>query len=229
MLAKTAGVMFLIVAINKMDDPTVEWSEERYEECKQKLLPFLKATGFKKEELHFLPVSGLSGTNLATKADKGVCDWYTGPALIPLLDSLPKIQRLLDIPVRMPISDKYRDMGTIVMGKMQSGYMRKGQRMMLMPNKDRVIIDTIYADEEEVEMAASGDNVRVKLKNIEEEAIQPGYVLVPPKRLCSVCTTFDAQLVILEYKSIICPGALSPLLCVVEKKKKSEKREGGRE
>lgn len=42
MLAKTAGVKHLIVLINKMDDPTVNWSNERYEECKEKLVPFLK-------------------------------------------------------------------------------------------------------------------------------------------------------------------------------------------
>ena len=30
MLVKTAGVKFLIVLINKMDDPTVEWSKDRY-------------------------------------------------------------------------------------------------------------------------------------------------------------------------------------------------------
>ena len=29
MLAKTAGVKHLVVLVNKMDDPTVEWSEER--------------------------------------------------------------------------------------------------------------------------------------------------------------------------------------------------------
>lgn len=29
MLVKTAGVKFLVVLINKMDDATVEWSEER--------------------------------------------------------------------------------------------------------------------------------------------------------------------------------------------------------
>ena len=29
MLAKTAGVKHLVVLINKMDDPTVEWAEER--------------------------------------------------------------------------------------------------------------------------------------------------------------------------------------------------------
>ncbi|KAI5932406.1 Eukaryotic peptide chain release factor GTP-binding subunit ERF3A [Manis javanica] len=40
MLAKTAGVKHLIVLSNKMDDPTVNWSNERYEECKEKLVPF---------------------------------------------------------------------------------------------------------------------------------------------------------------------------------------------
>jgi peptide chain release factor subunit 3 len=30
MLVKTAGVKNLIVLINKMDDPTVNWDEERY-------------------------------------------------------------------------------------------------------------------------------------------------------------------------------------------------------
>ena len=30
MLVKTAGVKHLIVVINKMDDPTVLWTEERY-------------------------------------------------------------------------------------------------------------------------------------------------------------------------------------------------------
>ena len=30
MLAKTAGVKHLIVVINKMDDPTVNWSLERF-------------------------------------------------------------------------------------------------------------------------------------------------------------------------------------------------------
>ena len=30
MLAKTAGVKHLVILINKMDDPTVSWDEERY-------------------------------------------------------------------------------------------------------------------------------------------------------------------------------------------------------
>lgn len=42
LLAKTLGVRMLVVVINKMDDPTVEWSKKRFEECRDKLTPFLK-------------------------------------------------------------------------------------------------------------------------------------------------------------------------------------------
>lgn len=45
-LAKTQGVNKLIVVVNKMDDPTVEWSQERYDECTGKLTQFLRATGY---------------------------------------------------------------------------------------------------------------------------------------------------------------------------------------
>jgi hypothetical protein len=45
-LAKTQGVNKLVVVVNKMDDPTVEWSKERYEECTTKLTQYLKATGY---------------------------------------------------------------------------------------------------------------------------------------------------------------------------------------
>lgn len=77
MLAKTAGVKHLIVLINKMDDPTVNWSNERYEECKEKLVPFLKKVGFNpKKDIHFMPCSGLTGANLKEQSD--FCPWYIG-------------------------------------------------------------------------------------------------------------------------------------------------------
>ena len=47
-------------------------------------------------------------------------------------------------------------------------------------------VDTLYSDEEEIERAVSGDNVKVKLKGVEkEEDVQPGYVLCPRKAPCS--------------------------------------------
>lgn len=58
MLAKTQGVNTLVVAINKMDDPTVEWKKERFDECQSKIVPYLKGLGFvPKTDLIFIPLS----------------------------------------------------------------------------------------------------------------------------------------------------------------------------
>ena len=35
----------------------------------------------------------------------------------------------------MPIVDKYKDMGMVVMGKVEAGEARKGQSLLLMPNR----------------------------------------------------------------------------------------------
>lgn len=76
MLAKTAGVKHIVVLINKMDDPTVNWSEERYNECTQKLIPYLKKCGFSKNEMNFLPCSGYTGAFILEPADEALCPWY---------------------------------------------------------------------------------------------------------------------------------------------------------
>eukprot|EP00415_Alexandrium_ostenfeldii_P003088 UN3088 len=44
-LAKTLGVEKLIIAVNKMDDPSVGWEQERYDGIVKKLSPFLKQSG----------------------------------------------------------------------------------------------------------------------------------------------------------------------------------------
>ncbi|KAL1766143.1 eukaryotic peptide chain release factor GTP-binding subunit ERF3B [Sigmodon hispidus] len=205
MLAKTAGVKYLIVLINKMDDPTVDWSSERYEECKEKLVPFLKKVGFSpKKDIHFMPCSGLTGANIKEQSD--FCPWYTGLPFIPYLDSLPNFNRSIDGPIRLPIVDKYKDMGTVVLGKLESGSIYKGQQLVMMPNKHNVEVLGIVSDDAETDYVAPGENLKIRLKGIEEEEILPGFILCEPSNLCHSGRTFDVQIVIIEHKSIICPG-----------------------
>uniref|UniRef100_A0A3P8WZF2 G1 to S phase transition 1 n=1 Tax=Cynoglossus semilaevis TaxID=244447 RepID=A0A3P8WZF2_CYNSE len=231
MLAKTAGVKHLIVLINKMDDPTVNWSLERYEECKEKLVPFLKKVGFNpKKDIHFMPCSGLTGANLKELVSD--CPWYTGLPFIPHLDSLPNFTRSSDGPVRLPIVDKYKDMGTVVLGKLESGSISKAQQLVMMPNRHTVEVLSLLSDDLETEDAAPGENLKLRLKGIEEEEILPGFILCSPDNLCHSGRTFDAQIVIIEHKSIICPGynavlhihtcieevQITALICMVDKK-----------
>ncbi|KAK6249758.1 hypothetical protein SCA6_003763, partial [Theobroma cacao] len=45
-LAKTLGAAKLLVVVNKMDDHTVNWSKERYDEIESKMTPFLRSSGY---------------------------------------------------------------------------------------------------------------------------------------------------------------------------------------
>ena len=138
MLVKTLGTKHLIVLINKMDDPTVAWSEERYLECKTKLEPYLcKQLQFNlQRDIYFMPCSGLTGAFLRDIVPDTVCPWYRGPSLFEYLnDHLPSIQRNVDGAVRLPVAERFQDMGTIIGGKLESGIISKNSQLLVMPNR----------------------------------------------------------------------------------------------
>lgn len=208
MLVKTAGVRYLVVLINKMDDPTVGWDQARYEEIKEKLTPYLKKCGFKPgEDTIFMPCSGMSGAMLKEHPGEQILSWYKGPAFIEYLDNIPSFNRSIDGPLRMPIVERYKEMGVIVMGKIESGCCRVGDRCLIMPNRTRVEVTNIYYEDIETDSCVCGENVRLKLKNVEEEEISAGFILCDTQNdPCGVGKVFDAQVAIIEHKSIICPG-----------------------
>ncbi|XP_063362062.1 eukaryotic peptide chain release factor GTP-binding subunit ERF3A isoform X1 [Cydia amplana] len=233
MLAKTAGVKHLVALVNKMDDPTVNWDEKRYNECRDKIMPYLKKLGFNPaKDLSFLPVSGQTGQGLLERVSEDICSWYRGPSFIQLIDELPSLNRKMDGPFIMPVVDKYKDMGTVLMGKVEAGTTRKGSILFLMPNRVQVNVDQLWSDDIEVTSIGPGENVKVKLKGIEEEDVSPGFVLCDITEPITTGRVFDAQVVILEHKSIICAGysavmhihcaaeevTVKALICLVDKK-----------
>ncbi|KAI0751601.1 eukaryotic polypeptide chain release factor 3 [Daedaleopsis nitida] len=215
MLVKTAGVSKVIVVINKMDEPTVEWQKSRFDEIKDKLSPFIKAAGFSvKTDVTFIPVSAYTGANLKDRVDKKLCTWWDGPSLLEHLDNMPMVDRKIHAPLMMPVSEKYKDMGTIIVGKVESGHMRKGDTLLLMPNKNTVEVAAIYNEmEDEVTSALCGDNVRIRLRGVDDEDISPGFVLTSPANPIHSVRQFEAQLAILDHKSIICAGYSAVMHC----------------
>ncbi|KAK9010014.1 hypothetical protein V6N11_036532 [Hibiscus sabdariffa] len=270
-LAKTLGVTKLLVVVNKMDDHTVNWSKERYNEIESKMIPFLRSSGYNvKKDVLFLPISGLVGTNMKTRVDKSTCPWWSGPCLFEALDSIevplrdpkgpfrmPIIDKFKDMgtvvmgkvesgsicegdsllvmpnkaqvkvlavycdenkvrragpaldsievplrdpkgPFRMPIIDKFKDMGTVVMGKVESGSICEGDSLLVMPNKAQVKVLAVYCDENKVRRAGPGENLRVRLSGVEEEDILAGFVLTSIVKTIPAVTEFTAQLQILE-------------------------------
>jgi len=208
MLVKTAGVSKVVIVINKMDDSTVEWKQERYDEIKDKLTPFVRSAGFNpKTDCTFVPVSAFTAVNVKDRPDPKIVPWWTGPSLLELLDNLPLVDRKINGAVMMPISEKYKDLGTVVVGKLESGRMKKGDSLLLMPNKVTVEVAAIFSESEvEISAAFGGDNLRIRLRGVEDEDVSPGFVLTSPGAPVRAVRRFEAQLAILDHKNIICAG-----------------------
>jgi len=120
---------------------------------------------------------------------------------------MPMVDRKMNGPLMMPVSEKYKDMGTIVVGKIESGRIQKNDTLLMMPNQTEVEVSAIYNEmEDEVPAGICGDNVRIRLKGVDDEDITTGFVLTSPSNPVHAVRRFEAQLAILDSKNIICAG-----------------------
>lgn len=92
------------------------------------------------------------------------------------------------------------------MGKVEAGQMKKGDTLLLMPNRKSVEVLQLWIDEEEVNHVVCGENVKVKLKGVEEDEVTAGFVLCDPSKPCSVAKRFVAEVWVMDVKSIISFG-----------------------
>jgi peptide chain release factor subunit 3 len=162
-----------------------------------------------KKDVIFLPISAYTAQNVI-KPVGDAAPWYEGPTFLSTLDSLPVLERNRSAPLRLPILSKYKDLGTIIEGKVEQGTVSVGDKLFVMPNRTPVEVMNVWLDQDEVSYLVGGENARVKLKDISDEDIQPGYVLSPRAALaCAAVRRFEAQLAIvelLEHKSIFSAG-----------------------
>lgn len=120
---------------------------------------------------------------------------------------MPPPNRKLNGAVMMPVSEKYNDMGTVVVGKLESGRVCKGDPLVLMPNHVTVEVIALYNElEDEITAAFAGDNIRLRLRGVDDKDISPGFVVTSVRKPVHAVKQFIAQLAILEHKNIICAG-----------------------
>jgi len=172
----------------------------------------LKQTGYDlKNNVHFVPVSGFKSFNIKDRANKELCPWYNGPSLLEQLDKVRIPNRHPEIPLRIPLIDKFREHGMVVaLGKVEAGTISKGQSLIVVPNNISVeCIQIKTSDTHSFKRAKPGENIRVYLKGVEEEGLGRGFILCDPKFPVPCQTKFEAQVVILEllsHKSIFTAG-----------------------
>lgn len=195
-LASNMGDSSLVVIVNKMDE--CNWDKSRYDYIKSKLIPFLQDTCSYDvaTKVIWVPVDGFNGVNIDSAVTKEMCPWYDGPTLFETLDMLPKVNRIKRDCLRIPVFDSFKEQGNLcVFGKVESGVMREGMKVVMMPNKKNFTILKIFDNEDrEVVLAESGENIKFYAKGIDSIDIKKGYVICGRQYICHVAQTFEAQI-----------------------------------
>jgi elongation factor 1-alpha len=207
LLAYTLGVREMIVSVNKMDHPSVNYSEERFKEIQDEAKVFLKNAGYKPEKIQFVPISGWTGENMKEKSDK--LPWYKGPTLLGALDSLPVPTRPFDKPLRLPINDVYKisGVGTVPVGRVETGIIKAGMQIAFTPGKQVAECKQVEMHHEVLPEAGPGDNVGFNVKGIDSKELKRGNVASDAKNNpASEVTDFLAQVVVLNHPGNIAAG-----------------------
>ncbi len=203
-LSRTLGVTQLIIAINKMD--RVNYDQKRYEELKKELLALLKTVGYKEENVMFLPVSAIDGENVTKRGDK--LKWFDGPTLLESLDLMKVPEKPVKLPLRIPVQDVYTitGVGTVPVGRVETGKIKKGDKIIFEPAAKTGEVKTIEMHHEEILEALPGDNIGWNVRGISRNEIRRGDVCGHTDTPPTVADEFTAQIVVLQHPSAITVG-----------------------
>jgi len=205
-LLKTLGVNQLVVAINKMDDQTVKYSEKMYNDAKQDVENLLKASGYNTTKIRFIPISGWTGENLV-KASTNM-PWYKGPTLLQALDEFTEPPKPIEKPLRLPIQDVYTitGVGTVPVGRVETGKIKVGDSVVIMPEGLPAEVKTIETHHTPMQEAMAGDNIGFNLRGVSKTDFHRGSVLGPPSNPPTIAKEFLAQIIVVFHPTAIAAG-----------------------
>jgi len=205
-LAKTLGVDQIVIAVNKMDDQSVEWNEIRYEEVKDGMTRLLKMVGYNTDKIHFVPTSGWTGDNLYNKSDK--MPWYKGPTIVEALDEFEMPPKPSDKPLRIPVQEVYsiRGVGTVPVGKIETGILKLDAQLVFQPSGESGEVKTIETHYTRLNEAGPGDNIGFNMKGIPRDKIKRGDVAGYPNDPPKVAKAFKGRIFIIHHPTAIAVG-----------------------
>jgi elongation factor 1-alpha len=214
LLAFTLGVKQLIVAVNKMDDKSVNFSQDRYEEIKKEVSSFIKKIGFNPEKVDFVPISGWNGDNMIDRSTN--MTWYKGPTLLEALDRITEPKRPTEKPLRIPLQDVYKipGIGTVPVGRVETGVLKPGAIVTFAPANVTTEVKSVEMHHTALTEANPGDNVGFNVKNVSVKDIKRGMVCgdsknSPPQETAD----FTAQVIIINHPGQIHNGYTPVLDC----------------
>jgi sulfate adenylyltransferase large subunit len=155
------GLEQVIVVINKMD--LVGYEEKRYHEVAEEINGFLAQIDT--HPSFVIPISAKEGDNIASRSSK--MPWYDGPIILGALDSFRSTANREQNPLRFPIQDIYKiDKKRIIVGRVESGVIRTGDEIYVLPSGESTVVDSIegFLGEERTR-AVAGESTGFTIKD----------------------------------------------------------------
>jgi len=177
-IASLLNIPHIVICVNKMD--LVDYSEEAFNKVMEDFKDF--ASKLQTKDIRFIPISALKGDNVVDRSK--TMDWYDGPTLLYLLESIHIGSDHNHIDVRFPVqyvvrpfSDEYHDYRGYA-GRVAGGVLKPGDEVMALPSGFTSKIKSIDTFEGPVKQAFSPMSVTIRLED--EIDISRGDMIVRP-------------------------------------------------
>lgn len=188
-LLSLLGIRQIVVVVNKMD--LAGYAEATFREIEEEYREFLHSLGL--EARVFVPASARAGVNVAHRGGE-TGKWYSGPTLLEALDQLEVVTAATGQPLRFSVQDVYRfDERRIIAGRIESGTLRVGDRLVFSPANKTSTVATIesWSAPPRTEGIA-GDSIGITLR--EQIFVERGYVASHPEERAIETNRFRADL-----------------------------------
>jgi sulfate adenylyltransferase large subunit len=195
-IASLLGIPNVLGAINKMD--LVDYQESVFLRLEKEFAALARHLGI--PFVQCIPVSALEGDNLVTRSPK--TPWYSGPALLEHLETVPLRQDYGTEALRFPIQSVIRPDRNFrgFSGRVASGVIRPGDAVLALPSRQQTRVQTIVSFDGDLPEAIPSQSVVLKLEH--EIDLSRGDMLVSPSDPPHVSRRFVAMVVWLNAKPL---------------------------
>ena len=191
-LASLVGIPHIVLAVNKMD--MVDYSKTRFEEIVGEYKKF--AAQLNLHDVHCIPLSALNGDMVVERGDN--LDWYMGPPLLTLLESIEIGHDLNTADFRYPVqwvcrpqTEEYHDFRGF-MGRIESGVVSVGDEITILPAGRTTRVKEIVTYDGNLQTAFAPQSVTLTLTD--EIDISRGDMFVNGGARPQVAKEFEAML-----------------------------------
>ncbi|RYE08822.1 MAG: sulfate adenylyltransferase subunit CysN [Hyphomicrobiales bacterium] len=183
------GVKHVVLAVNKID--LVGYDAATFNAIEAEYRDFAKTLGF--ETLAAIPVSALRGDNIL--APSAAMPWYTGPQLVPYLETIEVASDRTAKPMRFPVQWVNRPNLDFrgFSGTVASGTVKVGDDVLIAASRKPAKVTRIVTMDGDLEHAIAGQAVTLVLDR--EVDISRGDVLSHPGETPEFSNQFQARMV----------------------------------